>query len=329
MCHNQNRIENEAHQQTLLLPHRLGAMPEAAPLHIVSGKGGTGKTAVSLALAHLLARSTGDVLVCEVEERHDLTGVMQVAMVPPGAERQIGRDGGAIRALSVAPRQALTDYLDHSFRLGLAGKVLEMSGLVDFVTELAPGLQDVLLIGKVYQASRRQMKEASDAVQAVILDAPPTGRIETFLTAGEALAEVVTGGPIRHQAESIMDLLRSETTRVHLVTTLSEMAVTETLTTLASLRKHRIRPGRVIANLVPDEVPELPPLDDPDHRVARAHAAEKMVVAAQQPWRRLLTETLAEAGMAPLVNLPLLPDEVDAAAVRQLADLLQPQWRTS
>ena len=289
-------------------------MPEAAPLHIVSGKGGTGKTAVSLALAHLLARSTGDVLVCEVEERHDLTGVMQVAMVPPGAERQIGRDGGAIRALSVAPRQALTDYLDHSFRLGLAGKVLEVSGLVDFVTELAPGLQDVLLIGKV---------------QAVILDAPPTGRIETFLTAGEALAEVVTGGPIRHQAESIMDLLRSETTRVHLVTTLSEMAVTETLTTLASLRKHRIRPGRVIANLVPDEVPELPPLDDPDHRVARAHAAEKMVVAAQQPWRRLLTETLAEAGMAPLVNLPLLPAEVDAAAVRQLADLLQPQWRTS
>ncbi len=304
-------------------------MPEAAPLHVVSGKGGTGKTTVSLALAHLLARRDGDVLVCEVEDRHDLTQVLGVPTVPPGAERQVGRDGGALRALSVAPRQALTDYLDHSFRLGLAGKALEASGMVDFVTELAPGLKDVLLIGKVYQASRRRMKAAADTVQNVVLDAPPTGRIETFLTAGEALAEVVAGGPIRGQAESIMRLLRSPATQVHLVTTLTEMAVSETLAALSALRRQGIRPGRVIANQVLDQVPELPGLDDPGQRLQAAHAAEQAAVQAQQPWRETLAQALAEARLPPLVTLPRLPAEVDAAGAQTLADLLQAQWRSS
>ncbi len=300
-------------------------MPDAAPLHVVSGKGGTGKTTVSLALAHVLARTSGDTLVAEVEARHGLTEAAGRPPVPLGEERHLLTDAHEVRVLSVDPGRALTDYLESTLRLGLAGKVLERTGFIDFATELAPGLHDALLTGKLYQVCRRRAKGEPNAVAAVVLDAPPTGRIERFLTAGDALAEVVPSGPVHAHAQTMMTLLRSATTRVHLVTTLTEMAVTETLATLDALRRHGIAAGRVIATMVLTDVPALPAgLDEP--RLLAAHAAERAAVAAQRPWADALSQRLATDGLPPLVTLPFLADDLTPTDVRRLADALRPQW---
>jgi anion-transporting ArsA/GET3 family ATPase len=132
-------------------------MPDAAPLHIVSGKGGTGKTTIALALAVMLGRTGVKTLVCEVESRHGLSEAAGLPKIPDGQERTVAVSGQTLRMLSVDSGHALRDYLESHARLGVAGAILDRTGFVDFATELAPGLRDVLLTGKVYQAARRRL----------------------------------------------------------------------------------------------------------------------------------------------------------------------------
>ena len=230
-------------------------MTRAAPrhtLHIVSGKGGTGKTTIAAALACALATRDRRVLLCEVEGRNGIAELFEVPDLTGDKERRISRTpaGGSVFGLAIDAEDALLEYLDTFYHLGLAGKALDRFGAVDFATSIAPGLRDVLLTGKVYEAVRRGAKGRRDAYDAVVLDAPPTGRIAQFLNVHEAVSGLAKMGPIRNQADSIMRVLRSSTTVVHLVTLLEDMPVTETEEAVAALPPTQIRVGTVIENMV-------------------------------------------------------------------------------
>ena len=152
-----------------------------ARLHVVTGKGGTGKTTVASALALALASAPGHVLLTEVEGRQ---GISQTFDVPPlgTEETRILRlaGGGEVVGLSIDPKAALLEYLQLFYKLGRAGRLLEKFGAIDFATTIAPGVRDVLLIGKIYEANRRRRDgrhkgDAAAAYDALVLDAPPTG----------------------------------------------------------------------------------------------------------------------------------------------------------
>lgn len=227
---------------------------EGVRLHVVSGKGGTGKTTVAAALALALAGGGHRVLLCEVEDRQGIAQLFDAAPLPY-AERRIAvaPDGGDVHALAVEPKAALLEYLDLFYRMGRAGKVLERIGAIDFATTVAPGLRDVLLTGKVYEAVRRKAADGP-VYDAVVLDAPPTGRITRFLNVNEEVAGLARVGPIRTQAASIMSLLRSPRTVVHLVTVLEEMPVQETQDAVAELREIDLHVGGVVVNMVRDPI---------------------------------------------------------------------------
>ena len=127
-----------------------------ARLHVVTGKGGTGKTTVAAAMALGLAERGKRILLVEVEGRQGLAQLFDVPPLPY-VERRIatGSAGGEVFALAVDAEAALLDYLDMYYHLGRAGRALDKVGAVDFVTTIAPGLRDVLLTGKVYEATRR------------------------------------------------------------------------------------------------------------------------------------------------------------------------------
>jgi anion-transporting ArsA/GET3 family ATPase len=220
--------------------------------HIVSGKGGTGKTTIAGALACALATSGRRVLVCEVEGRQGISELFDVPPLTGAEERRVSRtpSGGMVCGLAIDAEDALMEYLDTFYHLSIAGKALDRFGAVDFATSIAPGLRDVLLTGKVYEAVRRKIKNRPNAYDAVVLDAPPTGRIAQFLNVHAAVAGLAKVGPIRSQADSIMRLLRSATTAVHVVTLLEDMPVTETEEAVAALRPTQIRIGAVIENMV-------------------------------------------------------------------------------
>jgi anion-transporting ArsA/GET3 family ATPase len=305
-----------------------------ARLHVVTGKGGTGKTSVAAALALGLAAEGRRTLLVEVEGRQGIAQLFGTEPLPY-EERRIASapGGGEVRALAVDPEEALLEYLDMFYRLGAAGRALRKIGAIDFATTIAPGLRDVLLTGKVKESTTRSV-DGRRAYQAVVLDAPPTGRIGRFLNVTAEIAGLAKMGPIKSQSEGVSSLLRSPMTSVHVVTLLEEMPVQESLDAIAELTTLGIPIGKIIVNGA--RPPLLPAGKVTKSELRRGLAAAGLPVdagtvdglqteAKAHLTRRELEESLrtelAESGR-PVVELPLLPQGVDRAGLDTLAGLL-------
>ena len=306
--------------------------------HIVSGKGGTGKTTMAGALACALATSGRRILLCEVEGRNGISELFDVAPLSGAEERRISRtpSGGMVYGLSVDAEDALMEYLDTFYHLSIAGRALDRFGAVDFATSIAPGLRDVLLTGKVYEAVRRKIKNRPNAYDAVVLDAPPTGRIAQFLNVHAAVAGLAKVGPIRNQADSIMRLLRSATTAVHIVTLLEDMPVTETEEAVAALRPTQIRIGTVIENMVTPTPLDHHQLETaaagsvilkvPGLTIKQNHAlaSEFAIEAARTLQEQQRHDRLTALGL-PLVQVAFDHGAIDEGAIFAIADQLTDQ----
>jgi anion-transporting ArsA/GET3 family ATPase len=223
-------------------------------LHIVTGKGGTGKSTVAASLALALASRGKTVLLCEVEGRQGIAQMFDVSPLPY-QERLVAKatehGHGDVYALAIDAEAALLEYLSMYYRLGRAGKALDRFGVIDFATTIAPGVRDVLLTGKVYEAAQRNSRnKGARRYDALVLDAPPTGRIAQFLNVNNELAGLAKVGPIKSQADNVTTLLRSPRTAVHLVTVLEEMPVQETIDGVAELREVGLPVGGVVVNMV-------------------------------------------------------------------------------
>jgi anion-transporting ArsA/GET3 family ATPase len=304
-----------------------------ARLHVVTGKGGTGKTSVAAALAIALARDGGRTLLVEVEGRQGIAQLFGTEPLPY-EERTIAavEGGGEVRALAVDPEEALLEYLEMFYRLGAAGRALRRFGAIDFATTIAPGLRDVLLTGKVKEATTRTAGRRR-VYDAVVLDAPPTGRIGRFLNVTAETARLAKVGPIKTQSEGVTALLRSPMTAVHVVTLLEEMPVQESVDAIGELNNLGIPIGRIIINstrepLLAGRVSEADlkrgltaaglSADDATVDGLLAETKDHLV---RQALEESLRSELLELGL-PLIELPLLVDGVDRPGLDALADRL-------
>ncbi|MGV9762804.1 ArsA-related P-loop ATPase [Micromonospora tulbaghiae] len=305
-----------------------------ARLHVVTGKGGTGKTSVAAALALGLAAGGRRTLLVEVEGRQGIAQLFGTDPLPY-EERHLADapGGGEVRALAVDAEEALLEYLDMFYKLGAAGRALRKLGAIDFATTIAPGLRDVLLTGKVKEATTRT-SGSRRTYDAVVLDAPPTGRMGRFLNVTAETARLAKVGPIKTQSEGVSALLRSPMTAVHVVTLLEEMPVQETLDAVAELAQLGFPVGRVIVNGVRPPVPAGRAVTAAELKRGLAAAglptdgptvAGLVEEARDQQVRRELEDSLrgdlVDLGL-PLVELPLLPEGVDRAGLETLAEAL-------
>jgi anion-transporting ArsA/GET3 family ATPase len=326
-----------------------GAFCGQARLLIVAGKGGVGKTTVSAALARMAALAGLTTLVIEVEGKSGLATAFghrdsltyrEVVMVPGG-----GPDGAAdVRARTLTPDDALFEYLeDHGMRR--ISKRLAASGALDVVATAAPGIKDILVLGKVKQLEREAAAGAAGSADFLILDAPAAGHAVTFLMSARGLLDAVTVGPIRAQAADVIDLLSDPTRcQVMLVTMPEETPVNEVVETAFKLE------DRVGVQLAPVVVNGLyPPVEylDTDPLAAAEAAGVKLTASEvtslreaavfRAHRRKLHTEQLRRLGDAlplPQLHLPFLfttdlgPAEVDvlAGAMARAVGDLEPGW---
>ncbi|MEU8237344.1 ArsA-related P-loop ATPase [Actinoplanes missouriensis] len=303
-------------------------------LHVVTGKGGTGKTSVAAALALGLAAGGRRTLLVEVEGRQGIAQLFGLDPLPYQEKRIATTSGGGeVRALAVDPEEALLEYLDMFYKLGAAGRALRKIGAIDFATTIAPGLRDVLLTGKVKEATTRA-ENGRRVYDAVVLDAPPTGRVGRFLNVTAETARLAKVGPIKTQSDGVASLLRSPMTAVHVVTLLEEMPVQESLDAIGELTALHIPIGRIIVNGARPSL--LPAGKVTKAEVKRGLAAAGLPASAgtvsqltaeaqAHLTRRELEESLrvelAELGR-PMVELPQLPEGIDLAALQDLAGRL-------
>jgi anion-transporting ArsA/GET3 family ATPase len=310
-------------------------------LHVVTGKGGTGKTTVAAALGLALAASGRTTLVIEVEGRQGLARLFDVAPLPYEEVRVApAPDGGDVFGLAVDPEAAFYEYLDLFYRLGPAVRALRRVGAVDFATTVAPGLRDVLLAGKVYEAVGRR-RSGRRTYDAVVLDAPPTGRITRFLDVGTQVSGLAKVGPVRAQADALTGLFRSDRTLVHLVTLLEEMPVQETQDALEELAGAGIAAGSIVVNravvpVIGDRALALldaPPLGDVAtvlKRIAVPRPVSTANALLQQGRDHRQRRALEDGSRAtvqalgrPVVELPFIDGGIDQAALMTLAGPLR------
>jgi arsenite/tail-anchored protein-transporting ATPase len=232
-------------------------------LVIVAGKGGVGKTTVSAVLARAAADRGRRVLLVELAGTPALAGLA---------------DHVEVRSISAA--DALEEYLhEHGFRM--IAKRLATTGVIDVVGTAAPGIDDLVVLGKLKQLDR------SGEWDMIVVDGPAAGHAVTFLTSAAGLRDAVRSGPVRAQAEEVLAML-GDTARcqVVLVTVPETTPVNELLETTDVLRSRvDVRLGPVVVNQVDD----APPVPDPSavsFGRTRTHVADAVAAAEFRRTRR-------------------------------------------
>ena len=217
-------------------------------VHVVTGKGGTGKSTVAGALALSLAAGGGRVLLLEVERRPSVAATLGLSRLPDSPEKVATAEGGGeVFACSLDAEVVLEDYMSTNVSSSLAVGAARRFGVTEFATAIAPGLRDVLLSGYVVAEARR------GDWKAVVVDAPPTGRIARFLDVTRALGELATTGPIHRQARDTAAFLRSDAVQVHMVTLAEPLPVRESIESLDELREVGLPLGSVVVNKILDD----------------------------------------------------------------------------
>jgi anion-transporting ArsA/GET3 family ATPase len=303
-------------------------------LHIVTGKGGTGKTSVAAALALALAGTGRRVLLVEVEGRQGIAPLFDAPSL--GYEERhlaAGLDGGEVFGQSVDADEALLDYLTMFYRLGSAGKALQKFGAIDFATTIAPGLRDILLTGKLKEAVSRA-EAGRMSYDAVVLDAPPTGRVVKFLNVTVESGRLAKTGPIGKHSRSVARMLHSSLTAVHLVTTPAAMPVQETLDAYKELMAADLPVGHLVLNKVAGakaveveaeaigaglERAGLTPEPALVTGLLKEYSAARAEIESIDAYR----DRLEQLGR-PVEELPLLPEGVDLSGLYRLARDLRP-----
>ncbi len=213
---------------------------------VVAGKGGVGKTTVTATLAVAAARQGMSVLIVEVEGKSGLPTAFGV----PGLGYDEIELAPKIRGRCLTPDAALRDWLENN-GLKRISKRLVQTGALDVIATAVPGMKDILVLGKV------KSLEQGRAADLIIVDAPAAGHAITFLTSAHGLLDAVTVGPVRKQAQDVVELLSDPSRcQVLLVTLPEETPVNELIDTAFAIEDRvGVRLGPVVVNGCYDELP--------------------------------------------------------------------------
>jgi anion-transporting ArsA/GET3 family ATPase len=215
-------------------------------LLFVTGKGGVGKTTVAAALALVAADQGKRVLVCEVDAKGNLTDLLECGRAGFTPVEAVA----GVSVMAMDTEDSLKEYLSLQLRIPLIARVGPLARTFDFVATAAPGVKEILTVGKLCWEVRERNWDL------VVVDAPASGHVIGQLAAPEAINELVKVGRVRDQTRWMLDILADPaTTGAVIVSAPEEMPVTETVELAGRIRAEtQVDLAAVVVNRV---LPEL------------------------------------------------------------------------
>jgi anion-transporting ArsA/GET3 family ATPase len=271
-----------------------------------TGKGGVGKSTIAAATALLASRIGKRVLLVEVDAKGDIPA--QFERAPVGFTPKEVHPG--VLAMAMDTEASLQEYLKLNLRVPVLGRVGPLARALEFVATAAPGVKEILTIGKIAWDVRESVEGRAD-YDLVIVDAAATGHIVAQLGAADSIRELVDVGPLRNQTQWVSDLLADpQITAVNIVTTPEEMPVAETIDLVGRLRSEVNVPlGSVVVNRV---LPEL-----------FTRADEQTFEALRAPDGRELLTTRVGSGATAVLDGARLAVSLRRTRAVHLEELLQ------
>jgi anion-transporting ArsA/GET3 family ATPase len=278
---------------------------------IVTGKGGVGKSTVSLALALAAARRGKRTILCEVAAQEHLSRVFHRAEVG-FHEVEMAEN---LWAISIDPDESMREYVLLQLKVKAMRDLLFRSRIFNYLAAATPGLKELVTIGKIWELGLEDRKvKRGRNYDLVIVDAPATGHGVGFLQTPRTFARIARVGPIRQQAEILDRFIRNrKRTGVVVVALPEEMPVNETAKLERDLESEvGVRVTRIFCNgLYPerfddDEIGALTELAaerEGDTRVATRAAISESRRARAEREQLARLEELTEA---PVTTLPFL-----------------------
>lgn len=237
-------------------------MDHAQHLHLVTGKGGVGKTTVATAMALALSRKDKRVLLAEINGSGRVPNLLGIA--PVGyAMREIYDN---LWLTDISSQEALKEYVLLIIRIEALYKAVFENRLVNSFLRLLPALGELTMLGKLWY-ELQQTKNGRPAFDAIVVDLPATGHARALCQAPHAVAQSIGAGPMKDNAVKLDAMLKDQQlTRLHVVTTPEEMPITEAQELLQLATQLPMATGPLIIN-------------------QRAHKLTPEVLAALEPWR--------------------------------------------
>ncbi len=210
---------------------------------MILGKGGVGRTTISAALGLAASRGGARVCVIEYDNRAPLAAVLGIE---PSYEPVEAAPGMSLIALEGA--RTLSEYLHIVMPSPAILRTVLSSRLYSYFVPAAPGLRELIMIGKLYHEIERRPADLPPW-DLVIFDGPASGQALDLLRMPLTADQIFGGSIVGREARNVANFLRDRSRCAAVqVATGDPLTVSETIEFYGALADIGMRPAAVIFN---------------------------------------------------------------------------------
>ena len=275
--------------------------------HLVTGKGGVGKSLFSVVLAHYFSTQNQKILLTELSEHSffkDYLNLPQISYSPVRLKDNLD-------ICQWSPDDCLKEYCLYLLKIESLYRLFFENPVSKSLIQVAPGLHELALLGKMTSSPRGHGPPMQH--DQIVIDSFSTGHFLNLLRAPGALNEAIPFGPMGEQSKSIDACIRNpDFTEVHIVTLPEELPITESIGLFQQLK----REFNIEAKMYLNKVSGLTPADLNDLSPLAAESLNYILVAEMNARNELAKENIK------FFELPLVASLDVATVIKTLTNQL-------